>query len=1003
VTDEFLQADFLHHTGHARVLGGPGSGKSSLAVAWFRHMKTAGRTPAIVAYTREQQKRLTEQLIRRNTAQFGRVAVATFSQLSSSVLELSDRGRHSPLRDVDELVVLAHAIDTLDGGLRSDYKAIPRSDAFRRSVLGVMHALLQNNVAADAAVDAAARARTDRGADLLRVYAVFRGLLDRHRLVTFYDIAWRAAELLEANDAFHPLPDVDALLIDDAQDIDPGQVRLVESLAPPNGDVGVILLGDPTGSRFAFRGTSAEFFLRRFPAAYRPADFQLEPLTTHFDTLDGTLERLTSDLLETTSDGSSATANNVLAELPLFSATPESRTSDIAVVKRPTSGPVEVESFRAEDPAAEAQAVAVKVRRMLDSGTSPGDVALIARDRHHYENTLVLAFAEAGIAIETGSAGVYAPGTFARSLLGALVAAPDERATETIVSSPLFFPLREALAEKLHLGDWLQVRAVGDLVKIIDYFSGELQERKNDDRVVQRLLEMAVRPAIEHADAAVQEEAFESIAVLSDEWTRYRATVAVLGTRASIGDFLHFYPAGGETGRRDSGRVRFFTVRETVGLSFPVVFLLGCAESVFPRVERTETYIPYREIEGIVEGVAFHESRGRAEQLRDENRLVLTALSRARKQLVISFPESVGGEANPAPPRAFARLFRTEAEAVVRIPGVHSRAARCVAAGRGPATVAPEEASSVEALWLTDRPAAPSFAIDRFPMSPSRLETFSTCERKLFYTRVMGIEEEKSIPLTIGSLFHDLMEKIAKACPSRDELLAISDEHIESLVDDAVRASHDLGPPGSLIETITRNNVTAMIRSTRSLERDRAPGYRIAEVEQSEPFDYEGQQFLGKIDRIDDMNGLRTVIDYKTGKIHKQGKTIMRYARGESKGPRHWQLPFYSQSIKEQEGALPELFCYYVVQPGEEPFAVGLFISDDPDRRKHVERFHKSHQRYFDSVSPNELDRLMKEAAGITAHVFAERPDFPRTEDVDNCRNCYFNRLCERRTHEPQF
>jgi hypothetical protein len=148
------------------------------------------------------------------------------------------------------------------------------------------------------------------------------------------------------------------------------------------------------------------------------------------------------------------------------------------------------------------------------------------------------------------------------------------------------------------------------------------------------------------------------------------------------------------------------------------------------------------------------------------------------------------------------------------------------------------------------------------------------------------------------------------------------------------------------------------------------------------------------------------VVDYKSSastgaaSIHRQGSTIRDYMlglKGESTR-RYWQVPMYSYAAR-RDGRYPELFCYYVVPPGEDPYLAGLYISDDPDRHTRGDDYRtpRGKRNPFGTVSPAALDGVMEEVDSIRDEVFAEREGFPRTDDIRRCRNCHFNRVCERR------
>jgi hypothetical protein len=204
---------------------------------------------------------------------------------------------------------------------------------------------------------------------------------------------------------------------------------------------------------------------------------------------------------------------------------------------------------------------------------------------------------------------------------------------------------------------------------------------------------------------------------------------------------------------------------------------------------------------------------------------------------------------------------------------------------------------------------------------------------------------------------------------------------------------------------VTRFYLAAMVGHFRALESRRVDDYRIG-TELSGDFERGDWAFSGRMDRVDSQDGVpRVVIDYKTSSsqgansIHKKGATIREYMVGEkgNAGRRYWQVPMYAQGARAGGERYPDLFCYYVIPPGEDPYVAGVFISDDPDAHKKSPRFDARTQRYFSTVPPHEVDAVMDEVVGYAAEIFSRRESFPRTDDVGRCRNCSFNRVCERR------
>lgn len=951
----------VSHRGHLRVLGPPASGKTSALAARFRALESDGLRPAVIAFSRAQRERLVERLMPAGVARAGRFPVTTYHRLALDVLTHAAPLSRRPLGDVEERVVLARVLDDLAGALESDFGAITQSDGLARTLLSIVHALEQNGVGPEDAAAALESAQGRRTRDILRVFVKFEETLASRGLSTYYAVSWRAARA-RAGGAADPLGDCGALLIDDFHDIDAGQFALVEALAPPGGERTVTVFGDPTGARFGFRGTSARFFDAVFPQQYGCEDITL-PLRPGLGVVAeallaeaGVADPGRFEAVESSSGGGAA------GDLPLFAA--------------PADGGVDTTLSVAVDDVAEAQHVARACARLIEGGATPGDIAVIARDRGRYELVLANAFDEFGVPLDTGAPQRHELGTFADALLGMLETRPEERLSTTVTDSALF-------------------RALGapDVGAFVERLQRECVDRKTRVLRMDRFLDAAVRPAA--ATSGARDEAVAAVARLADEWSAYVDMTARIGSRPSIAEFRrrHRVPASLE---RDPRCVAFYTAREAATHTFATAFVVGCADGVFPALESRESYVPYEELESLL-GVSFYEARERAERLRDEYGLLLSALTRGREAVHASAPRSMAGEEVPAPARVLEPLKKHDGPAA-RLEGPRTRAARLTAAA-GNGMVDSCAATGTARVWLESALETRRFAVEPFAVSPSRVESYVHCPRKLFYTRILGIEEAKNVYLAIGSLFHAVMEKAATAFPTRDELVAgLTRERIAALVEEAIGETQDLGPRGSLMESLTRHYLEQMAGQARAIERTRSAGYCI-DPERMEYFERDGRRYVGRLDRIDRVGDVpRVLVDYKaSGALHKTGRKIAANVLDRGADRRYWQVPMYCYAARSEEGRYPDIFCYYVVPPGEPEFVVGVYVSDDPGRDTRGDVFDQPAKR-FATVAPHDIDRVMEEVDGIYDEMFAEREGFPRTDEVKRCEMCSFAGVCERRS-----
>ena len=107
--------------------------------------------------------------------------------------------------------------------------------------------------------------------------------------------------------------------------------------------------------------------------------------------------------------------------------------------------------------------------------------------------------------------------------------------------------------------------------------------------------------------------------------------------------------AGVDEMERDGGRVSLMTVHAAKGLEFPVVFLTGLEENVFPHQRSLED----------------------PRQLEEERRLAYVAMTRAQRRLVLTFTaiRTLFGRAQYNPPTRFLREIPPELVRFERLPG----------------------------------------------------------------------------------------------------------------------------------------------------------------------------------------------------------------------------------------------------------------------------------------------------------------------------------------------
>ncbi len=233
------------------IVAGPGSGKTRTLTHRLAHLISShGAAPAnclAVTFTRraagEMQGRL-QALLPETWAQ---VPLHTFHSLGLSILREHWNA----------------------AGLQRGFRVAPETDRIRllRETLGLSERQARARLSAISHSKRTGAAADDK---LAQAWSAYRRELEARNWCDFDDLVIRAADALEADSGIRDTlrrryPHV---CIDEYQDVDEQQVRLIRLLAPPDGNICVI--GDPDQSIYGFRGADPRFFGRfaeDFPGA----------------------------------------------------------------------------------------------------------------------------------------------------------------------------------------------------------------------------------------------------------------------------------------------------------------------------------------------------------------------------------------------------------------------------------------------------------------------------------------------------------------------------------------------------------------------------------------------------------------------------------------------------------------------------------------------------------------------------------------------------------------
>ncbi|MGW3658449.1 ATP-dependent helicase [Streptomyces sp. NPDC005151] len=295
VLDAAQQTVVDHPGGPLLVLAGPGTGKTTTLVEAVAARVARGGDPArilVLTFSRKAAVELRDRMAARLGAARGPQATTFHSFCYALVRAHQDadlfadplRLLSGPEQDVTVRDLLAGQLELEQEGIAhirwpDELRACLTTRGFADEVRAVLARSRELGLGPDALADFARRTgRPDWGA-AAAFLAEYLDVLDAQGVLDYAELVHRAVLLAERPEVSAVLAGAyDAVFVDEYQDTDPAQVRLLHALAgnrgsAPGADGGrdLIAFGDPDQSIYTFRGADVNGILD-FPETFRRAD-----------------------------------------------------------------------------------------------------------------------------------------------------------------------------------------------------------------------------------------------------------------------------------------------------------------------------------------------------------------------------------------------------------------------------------------------------------------------------------------------------------------------------------------------------------------------------------------------------------------------------------------------------------------------------------------------------------------------------------------------------------
>lgn len=306
----------------------------------------------------------------------------------------------------------------------------------------------------------------------------------------------------------------------------------------------------------------------------------------------------------------------------------------------------------------------------------------------------------------------------------------------------------------------------------------------------------------------------------------------------------------------------------------------------------------------------------------------------------------------------------------------------------------PEDVGALTNLYLSG-PAS-------LALSPSAVNTWLNCRMKFYYSYVCGLREPDRLtrsidPAVLGSALHELVAGIYEPYRGRVVDKEIIDDIRKkqavdsSLVEEVMRAVMYGGSMIPLCGTglISSDILSFFLKRVLDIDRSQAP-FTIISLEDR----YEADRHVevngvrkdfrlgGKIDRIDEREGVRRLIDYKTGKAKSEIKTLDQ---------------LFSYEAGDLNDAAMQTMIYCLVMEGKSGYerlrpVIYRLRADEGEEFRDYLTIGKEPLDDFSAVS-DEFSELLD---NTISDIF--NPDIPfiMTSDKNRCQFCPYKNLCQR-------
>ncbi len=768
-----------HGEGPLLVIAGAGTGKTRVITERIRHLlqsdsSLSGENILGLTFTKKAAGEMKGRVVKATGERGKAMTLATFHSFCETLLAEADPQRVM-LDEFDHWILLRRNIRRLrldkyrrladPGQFLNDFveffsrcqDELVSSEDYQRYAAGLAARLGAERDALDEDTLAERQETVALQQELARAYRASEELLREKKRVSFGSLITGAVALLERDAQLREALQEKChyILVDEFQDTNIAQLRLLELLAGPTRNI--VAVGDNDQAIYRFRGASfASFklFLERF-AGWKEGQDSTRlrvALTENY--------RSTPNILRVAMQVIGQ--NAVSADFPKKVLSPNKPPGEkIRVVELAT-------------PEEEARWVAGELERIHGAGRRWKDFAVLYR-QHAHRDHLVEELSRRKIPFVIARLSILEH-PLVRDVLAYLrviVAPYDDIACARVLAAPawrleaqdLVRLAERARKEKKAIYDLLQVpqgelafdgsqAALGQLVEFVS------SQRKTLKRCTAREILGALTEWLEIPQRAKEHDRkyVKRLAEFMKEWEPKSETRGL----AEFIEYLDYYAqAGGVVSLEDDSpvdAVQLMTVHGAKGLEFPQVFVLRVNNRAFPATERPRVFeFPVELMKEGAPAEQFH--------IQEERRLFYVALTRAEERLTITTVTEKKGKVpvfiedivmDPAIKRQDVRQLMPKLPSAGRGDGAQEKLWEDAQLFSG---AEPAKIFSRIADWAEEfHPPSP----EPLTLSPSALSGYRTCPQRYLFGYLWSLREGPKAAMSFGAVMHTTIKRFVE-------------------------------------------------------------------------------------------------------------------------------------------------------------------------------------------------------------------------------------------------